>query len=68
MIGGLMAVYGELLGHYKEKWRKKRIDQKYQDWEEGQEMREDFGFDDKTFQRMPKRKIKNRAARKKHGL
>lgn len=67
MIQAVLCIYTKLLLHYKEKWRKDAIDSHYLEWEQGQEMREDFGYDDRNFRRIPKRKIKNNAARRKHG-
>lgn len=67
MISLVLGVYCKLLDHYQQKWKSDRIDNQFHDWERGQEMRADMGFDDKSFQRIPKRKIKNKAARKKHG-
>lgn len=67
MIGLVLGIYSDLLSHYKTKWHHDRIDKRYQEWEEGQELRQDMGFDDKTVQKIPKRRIKNNGARKKHG-
>ena len=68
MVTGLIfGVYVGLLDHYKEKWRKDKIDADFRQWEEAQEMRAEMGFDDKTIKPIPKRKIKNNGARKKHG-
>ena len=66
MITIVVSVYAELLNHYEKKWKNDRIDKNYQDWEDGQEMRKDFGYESRNFQRIPKRKIKNNAARKRH--
>ena len=63
----LLGIYAELLRHYKVKWHNDKIDLKYREWEEGQELRQDMGFDDKTVRKIPKRRIKNNASRKKHG-
>ena len=63
----LLGIYAELLKHYKVKWRNDKIDLKYREWEEGQVLRQDMGFDDKTVRKIPKRRIKNNASRKKHG-
>lgn len=67
MTGLLLTVYAAFIDHYEKKWKSDRIDRDFQDWENGQEMRKDLGYDDRTFKRIPKRKIKNQAARKKHG-
>ena len=67
MIGIVLGVYLGLISHYREKWRKDKIDDRYSMWEKGQEMRAEFGFDEKTLKPIPKRKIRNKAARKKHG-
>ena len=68
MIAIVLGVYSSLLEHYKVKWHNDRIDNDFRKWEEAQEMRAEMGFDDKTFKRIPKRKIKNNASRKKHSL
>ncbi len=68
MIGLVLNIYAELLNHGRKKWAADRIDKKYKDWEKDQEMREDYGWDDQNFRQIPKRKIKSRAARKKHGF
>lgn len=67
MITLILKVYADLLTHYEKKWENDKIDRKYQDWEKGQEMKEDLGYDKENFRRIPKRRIKNKAARKKHG-
>ena len=67
MIGIIIGVYSEMLSHYRQKWKNNKIDQKYQDWERGLNMKKDLGYSEENFRRIPKRKIKNRAARKKHG-
>ena len=66
MIGIVLVVYGEMLNHYEKKWKNERIDDKYESWIKSQEMREEMGFDNSTFKHIPKRKIKNNAARKRH--
>lgn len=63
----VLGSYAGLVEHYQKKWSMEKIDQKYQRWETDQEMRSDYGFDDKDFKKIPKRKIKNRASRIKHG-
>ena len=67
MILLISGIFTDILDHYSRKWRNERIDREYKRWEESQAMREEMGYDDKSFQRIPKRRIKNRAARKKHG-
>ena len=67
MIGLVLSVYAKMLSYYDEKWKTKSIDQKYQDWISGEDMKKDLGYSEENFRRIPKRKIKNRAARKKHG-
>lgn len=66
-MGFTLPVYAGLLYYYQKKWHNDAIDQKYQNWEEDQKMRKDMGYDEESFRRIPKRKIRNRAARKKHG-
>ena len=68
MICLVMDIYAGLLEYYRKKWKSDRIDAQYRNWEEAQVMREEMGFDEVYKQRIPKRKIKNNAARKKHGL
>ena len=63
----MLSLYAQLLEHYRNKWKHDRIDQHYQDWENAQEMRKEYGYDDKDIQKIPKRRIKNRASRIKHG-
>ena len=67
MIGLVIGIYSEMLDHYRKKWENGKIDQKYQDWISGEDMKKDLGYSEENFRRIPKRKIKNRAARKKHG-
>ena len=67
MITAVLCVYTKLLNHYDKKWKDERIDRKYQDWEKSDEMKDDLGYSAENFRRIPKRKIKSRAARKKHG-
>ena len=67
MISLVLGIYAELLNHYDKKWSHEKIDRKYQDWIDSEDMKRDFGYSDENFRRIPKRKIKNRAARKKHG-
>ena len=66
MISAVLAVYAQLLSHYDEKWKNDRIDDKYDRWIKSQEMREEMGFDNSTVHYIPKRKIKNNSARKRH--
>ena len=67
MIGIIMSVYAGMLDHYRKKWESDKIDQKYQDWIRGEDMKKDLGYSEENFRRIPKRKIKTKAARKKHG-
>ena len=67
MIGTILQIYTEMLIHYTEKWKNNSIDQKYQDWIRGEEMKEDLGYTAENFKRIPKRKIRSNASRKKHG-
>ena len=68
MISIILGVYSDLLDHYKVKWYNEKVDLDFHKWEKAQEMRAEMGFDDNTFKKIPKRKIKNNASRKKHGL
>lgn len=63
----VLGIFTHLLSHYRKKWADEKIDLKYKQWEDGQEMRKDYGYDDKTVERIPKRKIRSKAARRKHG-
>ena len=68
MITTVLGVYSKLLSYYRKKWSDEKIDRKFLDWEEGQELRKDMGFDDRTVKRIPKRKIKNNRARKRNDV
>lgn len=63
----ILNVFAELLFHYNKKWKNDKIDQKYYDWEKGENIRQELGYSHENFKPIPKRKIRNRAARKKHG-
>lgn len=67
MISIIMAVYSKMLDHYQQKWESDKVEKKYQDWERGLDMKKDLGYSEENFRRIPKRKIKTKAARKKHG-
>lgn len=62
-----LVLFVGLLCYYDKKWADDKIDQKYYDWERGEDMKQDLGYSNETFKRIPKRKIKSKAARKKHG-
>ena len=68
MISVVMNVYLGLIDHYTNKWRTDKVDRKYQQWEEDQMLREEMGFDEKNLKKIPKRRIRNNGARKKHSL
>lgn len=67
MIGAVLKIYADMLLHYTQKWRHEEIDRKYQDWIQGEEMKKDLGYSTENFKRIPKRKIRSNASRKKHG-
>jgi hypothetical protein len=67
VIGITLGIFAKLVEHYEKKWRHDRINQHYDSWIESEQMRKDYGFDEKTIQRIPRRKIRNNASRKKHG-
>ena len=67
MTGFMLNLYAGLIDYCEKVISRERIDKRYSDWENAQEMRKDYGFDDKTMRKIPKRRIKNRASRIKHG-
>ena len=66
MITLLSGIYTKMLEHYKEKWRQDKVDRNYERWEEAQKMKADYGYSEQNFEKIPKRKGKNRGLRKKH--
>lgn len=67
MISIILGIYTRMICYYDKKWKDDRIEQKYCDWERGLEMKKNLGYGEENFRKIPKRKIKNKAARKKHG-
>ena len=63
----VLSLYIQLLEHYRKKWKHDRIDKNYKDWEDAQEMRKEYGYEEQNLKKIPKRRIKNRASRIKHG-
>ena len=63
----VLSLYAGLLNHYRKKWKRDRIDKSYQDRETAQKMRKEYGFEEQNLKKIPKRRIKNRATRIKHG-
>lgn len=67
MIALVLGAYSQMLEHYSVKWKHEEIDSKYKDWERGMEMREEMGFEEHNFERIPKKKKRPYRAHRKHG-
>ncbi len=65
MISLISGIYAGMLTEYQKKWNREKEKKEWQQWEDGERMKEEFGHV-VSIEPIPKRKVRSKNTRPKH--